>query len=241
MRSCGVVSVTFRDMEEELLIGLVRKAGLDGIEWGGEKHTPLTDLKRVERTAELTRQACLRNMAYGSYYRCDSDPAPVAELAHAMKPEWIRIWTGRKSPGQYSAEEYRMIVENIRQLCELSPSAVAAEWHPGTLMETPESAAKLLTDVAHPGFYTYFQRNWNRDNFSDLAKIDHARIRAVHVQQYENGQYFSLESGRDEWLRLFRLLPPQAPALIEFVKGNTVEQFEKDAAALKEILASSGR
>lgn len=239
MRSTGVVSVTFRDMEEELLIGLVREAGLDGIEWGGEKHTPLTGLKRVEQTAGLTRQAGLRTLAYGSYYRSDSDPAPVAELAHAMKPEWIRIWTGRKSPEQCSAEEYCCIVENIQLLCELSPADVAAEWHPGTLTETPESAAKLLADVAHPKFYTYFQRNWNRDNFSDLEKIDHDRIRAIHVQQYANGKYFPLDAGREEWLRLFRILPEDAPALIEFVKDNTVEQFKEDAASLKDFLRLS--
>ena len=236
MRSAGVVSVTFRDMEEELLVELVRDAGLDGIEWGGEKHTPLQDPEKMARTSALTRSYGLRNLAFGSYYRCDSDPAPVAEAALALQPEWIRIWTGRKSPDQCTPEEYRTMVENIQKLCDLVPMDVAAEWHPWTLTETPESAVRLLADVAHPRFHTYFQRNWNRDNFSDLEKIDHRQIRAVHVQQYAANQYYPLEAGREEWVQLFRLLPQKAPALIEFVKDNTVEQFREDARTLKEIL-----
>lgn len=238
MRTSGVVSVTFRDMEEERFIDLVRECGLDGIEWGGDLHTPLGDLKRVSRTAELTRQAGLRNLAYGSYFRCDSDPEPVAELARAMQCEWIRIWTGRKGPGQYTSEEYSSIVDHIRRLCDLSPVEVAAEWHPYTLTETPESAAKLLADVDHPRFRTYFQRNFDRDNFQDLTVIDHDLIRAVHVQYY-TGKYHPLSDGRDEWVKLLRLLPQEAPSLIEFVKDNTVEQFKEDARTLKEILCQA--
>jgi sugar phosphate isomerase/epimerase len=36
----ALASVTFRHLTFEEIIELVRKAGLDGIEWGGDIHVP---------------------------------------------------------------------------------------------------------------------------------------------------------------------------------------------------------
>ena len=40
----GMTSVTFRKKSAEDVIAIVKEAGLDGIEWGGDIHVPAGDL-----------------------------------------------------------------------------------------------------------------------------------------------------------------------------------------------------
>ncbi|MET0262082.1 MAG: sugar phosphate isomerase/epimerase, partial [Rariglobus sp.] len=65
----GLVSVTFRKLSPNEVAGLVKKAGLKGIEWGGDIHVPHGDLARAREVRELTLEHGLKTAAYGSYYR----------------------------------------------------------------------------------------------------------------------------------------------------------------------------
>jgi 3-dehydroshikimate dehydratase len=45
----GLVSISFRPLSVEELIRLVTDVGLEGIEWGGDKHVPHGDLDTARR------------------------------------------------------------------------------------------------------------------------------------------------------------------------------------------------
>jgi len=64
----GLVSITFRKLSPEQIIELVRKAGLSGIEWGGDIHVPHGDIARAKEVKSMTKEAGLRVAVYGSYY-----------------------------------------------------------------------------------------------------------------------------------------------------------------------------
>ncbi|MBR6374393.1 MAG: sugar phosphate isomerase/epimerase [Victivallales bacterium] len=237
MRHTGLLSVTFRDLPFERIIELAVKAGLEGIEWGGDVHVVPGDLEAAERIGKATRDAGLRVYSYGSYWRGDSEPTMIAETASALGAQWIRIWAGRLGSSECPPEMRREIAANLRGLCRCSNGLqVAAEWHPDTLTDTAASAARLLEDVGEGNFFCYFQRNSHiSDNLGELASFPKGRIRAVHVQQYENGQRFPLAKGMVEWRKLLAMIPEEAPALLEFVKGNSEEQFFEDARVLRQL------
>jgi sugar phosphate isomerase/epimerase len=65
----GLVSITFRALAPHEVVDLVVRAGLKGVEWGGDVHVPHGDEVRAKEVAALTREAGLCCCAYGSYYR----------------------------------------------------------------------------------------------------------------------------------------------------------------------------
>ena len=241
MRPTGLLSVTFRSLPFERIIELAVEAGLDGIEWGGDVHVPPGDLKRAERIGQAARKAGLVNFAYGSYWRADCEPEMLAETAAALGVQWIRIWAGTLPSASCPPEIRRRTVGYLQKICRCSAGLrlqIAAEWHPNTLTDDAASAAKLIDEVADDRFFCYFQRNWRRDNLRDLEVFITKRIRAVHVQYNVNRQRFPLSDGIDEWSRLLERIPEDAPALLEFVRNNSEEQYLADAGILKQL---SGR
>ena len=241
MRPTGLLSVTFRSLPFERIIDLTVQAGLDGIEWGGDVHVPPGDLKRAERIGRAAREAGLVNFAYGSYWHADCEPEMLAETAAALGVQWIRIWAGTLPSASCPPEIRRRTVGYLQKICRCSAGLrlqIAAEWHPNTLTDDAASAAKLIDEVADERFFCYFQRNWRRDNLRDLEVFITKRIRAVHVQYNVKRQRFPLSDGIDEWSRLLERIPEDAPALLEFVRNNSEEQYLADAGILKQL---SGR
>ena len=240
MRQTGLLSVTFRSLPFEQIIRLAVTAGLDGIEWGGDVHVPPGDLRLAEKIGATARNAGLINFAYGSYWRADQEPEMIAETAAALGVQWIRIWPGTISSEECPQGIRKQTVKYIQNLCRHSNGLqIAAEWHPKTLTDDVKSAVKLLDEVGEDNFFCYFQRNSLRDNLQDIATVPIERIRAVHVQQYENGQRFPLEDGFEEWTKLIAHIPENVPLLLEFVKNDLEEQFFADAAILKKLAAES--
>ncbi len=236
MRPTGLLSVTFRSLPFERIIELAVEAGLDGIEWGGDVHVPPGDLKRAERIGQAARGAGLVNFSYGSYWRADSEPEMIAETAAALGVQWIRIWAGTLPSAACSPEIRRRTVEYIRQLCRHSDGMqVAAEKHYGTLTDDAISAVRLLDEVAEDNFFCYFQQESKCDNRQELARLPSERIRAVHVQYCVNRQRMPLKDGFGEWNELLAHIPENVPALLEFVRDGSVEQYLEDAEVLKQL------
>lgn len=241
MRPTGLLSVTFRSLPFERIIELTVKAGLDGIEWGGDIHVPPGELKLAERIGQAARKAGLVNFSYGSYWRADSEPEMIAETAVALGVQWIRVWAGKLPSAFCPPEIRRRTVAYLQKICRCSAGLrlqIAAEWHPNTLTDVAVSAAKLINEVDDDRFFCYFQRDWERDNRRELDVFPLNRIRAVHVHYNVNRQRFPLSDGFDEWSRLLERIPEDAPALLEFVRNNSEEQFLADACILKQL---SGR
>ena len=90
MRS-GLVSVTFRKLSVEEIIGLCKACGLEEIEWGGDIHVPLGDLDAAGKARRLTRQAGLNVACYGSYVRMTREERPLFPRLAATAGPWARL------------------------------------------------------------------------------------------------------------------------------------------------------
>ena len=243
MRPVGLLSVTFRALPFERVIELARQTGLDGIEWGGDVHVPPGELKLAEKIGRKTRGAGLVNFAYGSYWRCDREPDMIAETASALGAKWIRVWAGTQPSAKCTSDTRRQTVGYLQKLCRRCRDGiqVAAEWHCNTLTDDAASAVRLLDEVGEENFFCYFQQgddlNAERDDLRALSQLPVERIRAVHVNYCVNRERLPLADGFKEWRELLAHIPESAPALLEFVRGDSVEQYLEDAATLKKLAA----
>ena len=121
MLKSGLVSVSFRQKTPEEIIALVEQCGLDGIEWGGDVHVTPGDTENAGRIGDLTRQAGLEVLAYGSYFR------PGEQRAAAFAP----VLASAKALGRacHSCVGRRqMVLAGRRSLCAAGDSG-----YPGDL------------------------------------------------------------------------------------------------------------
>ena len=244
MRATGLLSVTFRSLPFERIIELTVQAGLDGIEWGGDVHLPPGELDLATKIGQMTLDAGLVNFSYGSYWRANGEPQMVADTAAALGAQWIRVWAGVLPSAQCSPEIRGRVVEFLRKMCRCAGGMqVAAEWHCGTLTDTQDSAVRLLDEVGEDNFFCYFQREERpddrRDNLNDLLRIPARRLRAVHVHYCANRQRLPLALGEEEWRELLSHIPESVPVLLEFVRGDSVEQYLEDARVLRNLTRRS--
>lgn len=245
MRATGLLSVTFRKLSVEQIINLTVQSGLDGIEWGGDVHVLPGNLKRAEEIQRATVDAGLVNFAYGSYWRADREPEMLAETAAALGVQWIRIWAGVLPSAKCTAEMRQKTVEYLQKLCREVPSGmqVAAEWHCNSLTDNAESAVKLIEEVNADNFFCYFQRenrlDMRQDNLNDLLALPKEKIRAIHVHYCKGQERLPLSDGFDEWQELFKHIPEKIPALLEFVRNDSVDQFFEDAEFLKKLIKNT--
>lgn len=66
------------------LIAACRRAGLQGIEWGGDVHVPHGNLEVAREVAARTREAGLEIPSYGSYYRVGRDESAQVSFARVL-------------------------------------------------------------------------------------------------------------------------------------------------------------
>lgn len=248
----GLVSVTFRKLSPAEIVGLVRKAGLRGIEWGGDIHAPHGDIARAREVRALTEDAGLRVAAYGSYYRAGvaAEGGPVfervLESAIELGAPTIRVWPGNKASGDASRAEREAITADLRRIGALAAKAgvtVATEFHAGTLTDTNESAARLLEEVAHPNVLTYWQPHNGEETAECVAGLRAVapRVGNVHVFHWwpTAAERHPLAEGEARWAEFWPLLkaaPGERFALLEFVQGDEPEAFLRDAATLERWL-----
>ena len=249
-----------RTEKAEKIIALAVKAGLDGIEWGGDVHVPHGKLNTAQEIRRLTIDAGLAVSSYGSYYNVlDADGKeqvfePVLESALSLGTDTIRIWPGAR-PSEAAGEKYRQkFIEQLRSNLELAAKygvRLALEFHVNSLNDSNAAAQTLLDDVNHTNLYTYWQpMYWIADPGYRLQGLENLRNRVLNLHVFhwifhpmrggwgENIDRRPLEEGADEWNKYLSVdLPPGGHfALMEFVRNDDLEQFIKDAAALKSWL-----
>jgi sugar phosphate isomerase/epimerase len=256
----GLCSITFRQLSVQQIVDLVKQADLDAIEWGGDVHVPPGDIVAAEEAKRLTLEAGLEVSSYGSYYFVldkdgqKQDFAPVLESALALGTNTIRIWPGSQ-PSEVASEKYRtQFVEKLRADLDAAAAKnvrLALEFHGNSFSDSNAAALALLDEVNHPNLYTYWQpMYWIADadyRFQGLEKLAD-RVINLHVFQWlfhpmrggwgDNIERLPLSDGEAEWRKYLSVdLPPgDHCALMEFVRGDDLEQFKQDAAALRRFL-----
>jgi sugar phosphate isomerase/epimerase len=241
----GLVSVTFRQLAPREIVDLVKQAGLEAIEWGGDVHVPHGDNRRAQEVRAMTEDAGLQIAAYGSYYRAGQGVSfdEILNTASALNAPTIRIWAGVKSSNNATVEERERIVKDIQQACqeaEMHGMTVSLEYHRGTLTDEIESCMSLVQEVGHDNLRLYWQPDTlvpHRQRVEDLNMV-RMHVSHVHVfqwtREHDETVRHELKAGEPEWLEyLHQLRANDGYKLIEFVKDDSPEQFLLDAATLK--------
>ncbi|MFW6060525.1 MAG: sugar phosphate isomerase/epimerase family protein [Phycisphaeraceae bacterium] len=245
----GLVSITFRQLGPQQIVDLVAQADLDGIEWGGDVHAPHGDVDTARRVAQMTRDAGLDVIAYGSYYRvCASDDLSfdhVIDSARALGTDLVRIWAGRGTFAEMTEDYRKRVADETRRFADRAADAgltLAFEYHRGTLTETADSARRLLEEVDRPNVKSL----WQPDPRLSVDEND-AALRAVlpwvvnlHVFSWDSaGTRLPLADGEAWWARYLATAKESGrdhAALIEFVTDAEPDNFLADARTLRQWL-----
>ena len=177
MMKSGLVSVSFRMLKVSTIIGLCTQCGLGEIEWGGDIHVPLGDLKAAREASRLTRDAGLNTCCYGSYVRMTREERSLlpslVETAAALEAPSIRVWAGKAEDAVLDE-----IAESTQMLCDMAKDKVITfEFHGGTLTHNAVSASLLLQRVNRPNIRTQWQTPIGMEESDCLASIGVIRPR----------------------------------------------------------------
>lgn len=243
----SLTSVTFRKKSVEEIVDLVAKAGIDAIEWGGDVHVPPTDPAAAQKALALCQEKGIEISAYGSYYRCEEgeDFAPVLETALILGVKIIRVWAGRLGSAVCPTDTREKLNKKLAEAVAMAAEKgviVATEYHPNTLTDDLDSALQMLADV--PGLYTYWQPATSipRAPGYDTMALEKLGKKVVNVHVFhrnDQNQKVPLSEGFDKWVEHFKDLNKFCDvrsAAIEFVMGDTSEQFLDDAETLKKLV-----
>lgn len=251
----GLVSVSFRKLSPEQIVRMTAQAGLQGIEWGGDVHVPHGDLPAARRAASMTADSGLAVSAYGSYYRTgDSPELPferVLESAAVLRAPTIRVWAGRTGSAAATPQQWRDVVADARRIADFSMGAgmtVSFEFHRNTLTDSGESTVRLLREIAHPNVRTYWQPPLGMAQADCLRELEALLpwLSNLHVFHWvgEPAERHFLDEGADVWERYLRLAARSLGehyASLEFVKDDSPEVFQRDAATLISLSALAPR
>lgn len=247
----GVTSVTFRKLEPGRIISLASRAGLAGIEWGGDIHAPQGDEGTARAVRRGTEAAGLRVLSYGSYHAlCEGGAEafrPVLASALALGAPAVRIWAGRLGPEEADEAYVRAAAGELQALCGMArPHGVdvCLEYHRNTLTATCESAARLIGLAACENLKTYWQPNpdiSHGENCRELAAVL-PWLHSVHTFHWgPGGVRLSLARGRGEWLDyagIAKRAGARPAFILEFVRDDDPDAFLEDAAELISIVNS---
>lgn len=249
MLTSGLVSITFRQLAPREIVQLAVEAGLRGIEWGGDVHVPHGDIQAARTVRQISADAGLQVIAYGSYFRFQPDQAfePVLETAVALGAPLIRIWAGNQPSATASAAARAMIVAESRRIAQLARQtgvSLAYEFHADTLTDTTESALDLLQAAA--GMHTLWQPPHQIGIEAQLGSLRAILpwLANVHAFTWRGAahQRLALADGAALWQPALEIIAGSGrdhAVLLEFVAGDDPRNILRDAAALNGWLGAA--
>lgn len=248
----GLVSVTFRKLSPVEVVALARKAGLEGIEWGGDIHVPHGDIGRAREVRAMTQEGGLKVAAYGSYYKAgwsELNGLPfrnVLDSAVELGAPTIRVWPGLKGSVDVDEDGRWAVIEDLKRIATQAAQvgvSITLEFHGGSLTDTNESASQLLVELDHANIFMGWQPHNGEETAECVAGLRAIlpKVGNIHVFHWwpTSADRLPLAEGEARWmefLRKLRSLPGERHALLEFVPGDSVESLIRDAATLKEWL-----
>lgn len=245
----GLVSVTFRKLTPEEIIREASRARLQVVEWGGDIHAPPGHESRAKAIRTWCADAGLGIAAYGSYFRlaADQDVRPWLETAAQLGAPTMRIWAGNRASPEWSDSEVRLLVDELRTVCELGQRAgrtLSLEYHEGTFVDCLPAAERLLRSVDHPALRTYWQPLTSRHAVSDhIADITGLLPWLSHLHVFHRdrstAEWRPFNAAAPQWRRIFRSIAASTTThavMIEFVRGDSIAALQEDAGVLRACL-----
>ena len=251
MLKTGLVSVTFRKLSPSSIIELVARAGLEGIEWGGDIHVPHGNTTIAKKVFKETKDAGIEIAAYGSYYKAGvSNPSEFEKViasADALHAPIIRIWAGDRDSYKANPDYWEAVSSDIYRIADIAVKHnifIALEFHKSSLTDSSSSTLKLLEMVRNPFVSSYWQPRIGaefEENLKDIECIGHyiSNIHVFHWLMYERRP---LSEGELQWCNYLKKIPNNRYiryCMLEFVMGDCPHQFIEDAEVLKRIVLSS--
>lgn len=248
----GMVSATFREKTAEDIIRLCVENHLHAVEWSENAQVFPEDPKGAALLRQKTEQAGLKIAAYGSYYRLGENEDPKGTFrkslvsAKALGAPVIRIWAGKKPSAEVDEEELSRLASEAALIAGIAAEEgmkVAFEWHKNTLTDTNSSAVHLLEQAAHSNLYCLWQPTvalTMEERKEGLHWLScHGKLLHLHVYYWPDGTRHPLKEGISTWKEYLAEIDSTEDryALIEFVMGNTEEQFAEDARAINQLAA----
>lgn len=247
----GIVSATFKAETPDYVLSAMQAAGLTAVEWSENWHVPAGDVPAAVELRERTRAQGAEVAAYGSYYRLgqnrdpEQDFQPSLRSAAAMQAPVIRIWGGSLASDRLPADQRAALAREAGTVSRLAAEygiRVALEWHKNTVTDTNESARAFLEEARTDNLYCLWQPTVALDMAQRCAGIrlleQDNRLLNLHVYYWREGKRRPFREGLDEWTRYLAQLDPDKTrfGLLEFVLGDTREQFLEDAEQWKNLL-----
>jgi Xylose isomerase-like TIM barrel. len=247
----GMVSVTFRRFSIDEVINAAVRAGLDGIEWGGDVHIPHGDLAAARFAAAKCTDTGLHCFSYGSYYRTGQgqNPTPIIETASALGAPNIRIWAGAKGSEASTEFERAAVVSDLRAFAGEAAKAglsVSLEWHGGTLTDTTQSALFLMHELSDlHNLFLYWQPNQFISPDENLASLRLVlpHLSNIHVFNWSGSNRFTLRSDSGVWRSYLDAVRSENfcggldhGLFLEFSPDESENAFYDDAEYLKSLL-----
>ncbi len=245
----GLVSVTFRELNPEQIIDLVRKSKLNAIEWGGDVHVPHGDLACADSVRDLTRQAGLTIVSYGSYYRVGHnepiDFEQVAETAVTLGAPVVRVWAGKQGSDDADDAYWKTVIADSKRIARIAAArklAVSYEYHAGTLTDTCAGTLRLLNGADEPNLLTHWQPVAGRGLAKNLDELTALLPHLCHLHCFHwvDGQRCPLADGIADWetyLQAAAETQRDHAVLMEFVADNEPDNYLADAGELRQMLS----
>jgi len=200
----------------------------------------------------MTVDAGLDVIAYGSYYvlgfssENGLDFESVLDSAVALHAPSIRVWAGKTGSSEADEDYRNKIIDETKSIAKLAVEKnieIAFESHINTLTDTGESSVDLLRKIDMENVKTYWQPDpsWSvEENLRKLSLV-FPWLKNIHVFHWtkENFIRLPLNDGKEKWTEYFEKiseLKNDTYAVMEFVKDDSVEQFNADAEALKNLI-----
>lgn len=249
MLKTGLVSVSFRKKKPEEIVDLAKQCGLDGIEWGGDVHVQPGDIETAQHIGQLTRDAGLEVLAYGSYFRPGEQRAleftPVLASAKALGAPVIRVWAGAKWSWRADEAYVQQVVKDTQEICDMAAKEqiqISYEYHGWTLTDNRFSATEVHREIDRDNMRLYWQPNFclsQEDNLLALKMVC-PQMRDVHVFYWDClGTRFPLENGINLWKEYVDVIRADGKThslMLEFVKDDNPEQLKQDARTLLTLI-----
>lgn len=248
----GLLSVTFRQLSVVDIIRLVSEAGLQAIEWGSDVHVPVGNFKTGAEVGRMTRAEGIEVASYGSYYSLGNSTrseefSNVLETAIQLQAPSIRVWAGNRGSDVINHEWRYKVVEDAKRIADLAQKQdikIDFEYHKDTLTDCTESAIRLLQEIDRPNVRCNWQTSdpgsYEESTSTLLAICPY--LANVHVFHSINGTRHDLSDGKNDWMRYISNIRQTGKShylMLEFVKGDTPDQFKKDAKILSEMVKHS--
>lgn len=240
----GLVSVSFRKYTVKEILDEMKATGLSCVEWGSDVHAPCNDVERLCEIAAMQKEYGIECVSYGTYFRFGETPMEELEsyikAAKILNTNVLRLWCGRKSGADMTAEEKNEMLSMCRQaaaIAEKHEVTLCLESHQLTLTENPDDAVWLMQEVNSPNFRMYwqpFQWQTTEENCVNAAKIA-PYAEHIHVFYRRDGQKVSLHEAIGEWQAYLQKFSTPRALLLEFMPKGSIEELAAEAAALRMI------